>query len=109
MKSHELDPLILEALLKLRECGEPRYDDAGVCCEVACYIERAKRCAIEWSPIYMRLSELFKGWPHHSGESQCPISEDRDYGKWEGPNAYARWSLIDYVINRLQNEDAKAL
>lgn len=102
MNIHEPDPLILEALLKLRERGKPQYEGMGICCEVACYIGRAKEHGINWGPIYSRLSELFEDWPHHSGALEYPICSDPDYGKWEGPNAEARWDLVNYVINKLE-------
>lgn len=62
-----------------------------------------------WSEIvddnitYTLVGKLSKGWKHHTGWCDYLVPDDEDYGLWEGVNLEMRLSLIDYLLNELEN------
>lgn len=85
--------------------GKAEYGDFGICWILDSYsysrieplppmatIALVCRCATRWKHEAAKTPGSYTSYP---------ISENRNFGKWEGPNLEARISLLRYVIKRL--------
>lgn len=50
---------------------------------------------------YVLVQFFAQSWPGYSGNPMYPFKENREFGKWQGPNLGARLSLIQHIITKL--------
>lgn len=50
---------------------------------------------------YSMVSYFSTSWSGYSGSPEYPVKENREFGKWQGPNLGARLSLIQHIITEL--------
>ena len=86
---------IKEALLDIKERGLGYcivYRYSGICLNLSKYhiIEDA----------YYFVQKNCSDWEYYSGNLCYPVSDDNNYGKWEGENLKLRLSLIDHLLTK---------
>ena len=97
-------------LLALRDRGKPLKESRGICYQImfldGIYFEGWYKKTYS---VVTLVSELSKGWPHHSGDHTWPVPAPLNPTDklWESEQGKLRWDLVDYLIVQAEKKMAE--
>ena len=109
------DKKVLQALKAIHRNKKRRLNTIGICGAVKRYLEDSSRHIVTIRDQDV-LHRLMKDWPKHSGVTEFPICAYgvdpmkefitcMDMWNQKTPYGQLRWELLEWLINKLENEN----
>ena len=109
------DKKVLQALRAVRHSKELRRNAIGICGAVKLYLKESSGNIVTIRDQDV-LHRLMKDWPKHSGVTEFPICAygvspmkefTNCFDMWNPDTPYGqlRWELLEWLINKLENEN----
>ena len=110
------DKKVLQALKAIHRNKKHRLNTIGICGAVRRYLKEGSKNIVTIRDQDV-LHRLMKDWPKHSGITEFPIcaygvSPMKEFvacmDMWNQKTPYGqlRWELLEWLINKLENENA---